>query len=174
MSEKRPRWEKEIWTAQSPKAIACETCKFRATVAGDGTPLDRASTDTCELYEDPERKPHDVLWDGAECEFYEKADDKPLALIMGVAVGDALGVPVEFKKRGTFYVTEMQGYGTHNQPAGTWSDDTSLTLANIILTDKFNNFCMTADFHMFNFLSFFYALFSYQGAYLRPLPADPL
>lgn len=23
----------------------------------------------------------------------------------------------------------MQGYGTHNQPAGTWSDDTSLTLA---------------------------------------------
>lgn len=129
MREKRPRWEKEIWTAQSPKAIACETCKFRATVAGDGTPLDRASTDTCELYEDPERKPHDVLWDGAECEFYEKADDKPLALIMGVAVGDALGVPVEFKKRGTFYVTEMQGYGTHNQPAGTWSDDTSLTLA---------------------------------------------
>ena len=129
MSDKRPRWEKEIWTAQSPNAAACETCKFRATVAGDGTPLDRASTDTCEIYEDPERKPNDVLWDGAECEFYEKADDRPLALILGVAVGDALGVPVEFKARGTFHVTGMQGYGTHNQPAGTWSDDTSLTLA---------------------------------------------
>lgn len=129
MSDKRPRWEKEIWTAQSPNAAACETCKFRATVAGDGTPLDRASTDTCEIYEDPERKPNDVLWDGAECEFYEKADDRPLSLILGVAVGDALGVPVEFKARGTFLVTGMQGYGTHNQPAGTWSDDTSLTLA---------------------------------------------
>lgn len=129
MSDKRPRWEKEIWTAQSPNAAACETCKFRATVAGDGTPLDRASTDTCEIYEDPERKPNDVLWDGAECEFYEKADDRPLALILGVAVGDALGVPMEFKARGTFHVTGMQGYGTHNQPAGTWSDDTSLTLA---------------------------------------------
>lgn len=129
MSDKRPRWEKEIWTAQSPNAAACETCKFRATVAGDGTPLDRASTDTCEIYEDPERKPNDVLWAGAECEFYEKADDRPLGLILGVAVGDALGVPVEFKARGTFHVTGMQGYGTHNQPAGTWSDDTSLTLA---------------------------------------------
>lgn len=129
MSDKRPRWEKEIWTVQHPNAVACKTCKFRATVANDGSPLDRASTDTCEIYEAPERKPSDVLWDGAECEFYEKADDRPLALILGVAVGDALGVPVEFKKRGTFHVTNMQGYGTHHQPPGTWSDDTSLTLA---------------------------------------------
>lgn len=51
------------------------------------------------------------------------------ALLLGVAVGDALGVPVEFRARGTFHVTDMQGYGTHNQPPGTWSDDTSLTLA---------------------------------------------
>lgn len=56
-------------------------------------------------------------------------DDAPLALLLGVAVGDALGVPVEFRARGTFHVTGMQGYGTHNQPPGTWSDDTSLTLA---------------------------------------------
>lgn len=129
MSGKRPRWEKEIWTTQGPNAVACATCKFRATVAGDGSPLDRASTDTCEIYEYPDHKPNDVYFDGAECEFYEKADDKPLALILGVAVGDALGVPVEFKARGTFLVTGMQGYGTHNQPPGTWSDDTSLTLA---------------------------------------------
>lgn len=51
------------------------------------------------------------------------------AAIYGLAIGDALGVPVEFKKRGTFEVTVMIGYGTHNQPAGTWSDDTSMTLA---------------------------------------------
>lgn len=91
--------------------------------------LDNADTAHCEVFEDPESKPNDVYFDGAECEFYEKADDRPLALILGVAVGDALGVPVEFKKRGTFRVTGMQGYGTHNQPPGTWSDDTSLTLA---------------------------------------------
>jgi ADP-ribosylglycohydrolase len=50
------------------------------------------------------------------------------AVLLGVAVGDALGVPVEFLSRGAFKVTDMTGYGTHNQPPGTWSDDTSLTL----------------------------------------------
>lgn len=51
------------------------------------------------------------------------------ALLLGVAVGDALGVPVEFRARGAFHVDRMRGHGTHDQPAGTWSDDTSLTLA---------------------------------------------
>lgn len=51
--------------------------------------------------------------------------------IMGLVVGDALGVPVEFKKRDTFTVTDMTGYGTYNQPPGTWSDDSSLTLATL-------------------------------------------
>lgn len=49
--------------------------------------------------------------------------------IYGLAVGDALGVPYEFRPRGTFECTDMIGYGTHGQPAGTWSDDTSMTLA---------------------------------------------
>ena len=31
--------------------------------------------------------------------------------IMGLVVGDALGVPVEFKKRDTFTITDMTGYG---------------------------------------------------------------
>lgn len=51
--------------------------------------------------------------------------------IMGVCIGDALGVPVEFKNREylkQFPVTEMQEFGSHNQPKGTWSDDSSLTL----------------------------------------------
>lgn len=51
-------------------------------------------------------------------------------ILFGVAVGDALGVPVEFKSRETIKhnpVTDMIGYGTHNQLAGTWSDDSSLT-----------------------------------------------
>lgn len=49
--------------------------------------------------------------------------------IYGLAVGDALGVPFEFKTRGSFNCTDMTGNGTHNQQAGTWSDDTSMTLA---------------------------------------------
>lgn len=56
-------------------------------------------------------------------------DNKLKAAVYGLAVADALGVPVEFKERGTFHVTDMQGYGTHHQPVGTWSDDTSMTIA---------------------------------------------
>ena len=39
--------------------------------------------------------------------------------IIGLVVGDALGVPVEFKGRDTYNVTDMIGYGTYNQPPGT-------------------------------------------------------
>lgn len=49
--------------------------------------------------------------------------------VYGAAIGDALGVPYEFKKRDTFECQGMIGYGTHNQPVGTWSDDTALMLA---------------------------------------------
>ncbi|WP_134645047.1 ADP-ribosylglycohydrolase family protein [Weissella cibaria] len=50
----------------------------------------------------------------------------------GFVMGDAFGVPYEFKTRGTYEVqSEMVGYQTHFKPAGTWSDDTSLTLATI-------------------------------------------
>ncbi len=52
------------------------------------------------------------------------------SVLFGVAVGDALGVPVEFNDRQTISknpVTDMIGYGTYNLPAGTWSDDSSLT-----------------------------------------------
>lgn len=49
--------------------------------------------------------------------------------IYGLAIGDALGVPYEFKVRGSFKCTDMIGYETHNQPEGTWSDDTSMTIA---------------------------------------------
>ena len=57
--------------------------------------------------------------------------DKILGGILGLAVADALGVPVEFQSRESLRrnpVTDMRSYGTYKQPAGTWSDDTSLTL----------------------------------------------
>ncbi|NQX84662.1 MAG: ADP-ribosylglycohydrolase family protein [Flavobacteriaceae bacterium] len=49
--------------------------------------------------------------------------------LFGLAIGDALGVPVEFKTRAylkQFPVKTMMAYGTHHQPKGTWSDDSSL------------------------------------------------
>lgn len=49
--------------------------------------------------------------------------------VYGFAVGDALGVPYEFRQRGSFRCKGMTGYGTWNQPPGTWSDDTSMVLA---------------------------------------------
>ncbi|RXI96231.1 hypothetical protein DS745_21045 [Anaerobacillus alkaliphilus] len=51
--------------------------------------------------------------------------------MLGLCVADALGVPVEFHNRETLRedpVVGMRAYGTHNQPAGTWSDDTSMSL----------------------------------------------
>lgn len=52
--------------------------------------------------------------------------------ICGFVVGDALGVPVEFYSRKELEknpVVDMEGYGTYNQPKGTWSDDSSMTIA---------------------------------------------
>ncbi len=49
--------------------------------------------------------------------------------IFGLAIGDALGVPVEFRSRGDIAknpVTDMRGMGTYNLPAGTFSDDSSM------------------------------------------------
>ncbi|MBO4297035.1 MAG: ADP-ribosylglycohydrolase family protein, partial [Desulfovibrio sp.] len=50
-------------------------------------------------------------------------------ILLGLAVGDATGVPYEFMKRGTYKAEPLMGGGGHGQPAGTWSDDTALALA---------------------------------------------
>lgn len=52
--------------------------------------------------------------------------------IIGFAIGDAMGVPIEFVSREKLLenpVTAMMGNGTNDQPKGSWSDDTSMTLA---------------------------------------------
>lgn len=57
-----------------------------------------------------------------------------LAGVCGLALGDAVGVPFEFQKRENvkrYDLSKMWGNGTHNQPVGTWSDDTSLVLATL-------------------------------------------
>jgi ADP-ribosylglycohydrolase len=57
--------------------------------------------------------------------------DRMLGGLWGAVVGDALGVPVEFKGRDVRKgdpVTDMRGYGTFDLPPGSWSDDSSLML----------------------------------------------
>lgn len=56
---------------------------------------------------------------------------KIISGLMGLVVADALGVPYEFKERGSFKATGMTGYGTHDMPPGTWSDDSSMTIATV-------------------------------------------
>ncbi len=54
--------------------------------------------------------------------------------IWGLIIGDALGVPVEYSPRYKLVenpVTGMREYGSHRQPIGTWSDDSSMTLATL-------------------------------------------
>ena len=56
--------------------------------------------------------------------------------ILGAAIGDAVGVPYEFRSRGTFKCTDMIGYGTWNKPAGTYSDDTAMMLCTLDAISK--------------------------------------
>lgn len=55
--------------------------------------------------------------------------DRAFGSILGLAVGDALGAPAEFKNRDSFpVITEMQSGGYFNLPAGAWTDDTAMAL----------------------------------------------
>ena len=56
--------------------------------------------------------------------------NKVLGGLLGLCVGDALGLPVQFEPRGARKadpVSGMRGWGAFHQPPGTWSDDSSLT-----------------------------------------------
>jgi len=56
-------------------------------------------------------------------------DDKLKGMLIGLAVGDMLGMPVEFKDPDDFEpITEPIAGGSFNLPAGYWTDDTSMAL----------------------------------------------
>lgn len=59
--------------------------------------------------------------------------DSAIGILLGLACGDALGRPVEFRSAAQIradhgLLTEMIGHGTHRQPAGTITDDTQMAL----------------------------------------------
>lgn len=83
--------------------------------------------------------------------------------MLGLIVGDALGVPVEFMSRTELMknpVTGMREYGTHHQP-GTWSDDSSMALAELDsirtvgtidytdMMERFSRWCMYGEYTPF-------------------------
>ena len=62
-------------------------------------------------------------------EINKKMENKIESGLFGLAIGDALGVPVEFKSREYLNqnpVVDMMGYMCWHQPPGTFSDDSSL------------------------------------------------
>lgn len=78
----------------------------------------------------------DMLFKKQEVDYTNKIK----SVLFGVAVGDALGVPVEFKTRQNIRknpVTDMIGFGTYHLQPGTFSDDSSLTfcLAEALTTE---------------------------------------
>jgi ADP-ribosylglycohydrolase len=55
--------------------------------------------------------------------------DRYRGALLGLAVGDALGTTLEFKRPGTFQpVTDMVGGGPFGLKPGQWTDDTSMAL----------------------------------------------
>ena len=56
--------------------------------------------------------------------------DRFRGVLLGLAIGDALGAPLEFQepRDPTHYVTEMIGGGWLQLPPGVWTDDTQMTL----------------------------------------------
>ena len=68
----------------------------------------------------------------------EISRNKALGAFVGLAVGDAVGTTLEFKKRDSEYVHDMLGGGPFQLNPGEWTDDTSMALcvAETYLSEK--------------------------------------
>lgn len=86
------------------------------------------------------RKVRDEILTSYELNKQKEKRNKGVSALIGIAVGDAIGVPFEFISReqmSSNLAVDMIGYGTHKQPLGTWSDDSSLSfcLAESLILD---------------------------------------
>lgn len=78
------------------------------------------SGDSYALMERPQ-----TYWDAQSSALH----DKIAGSFLGLAIGDALGAPVEFTPRGEFpFVKGYQEGGRFHLPAGAWTDDTAMAL----------------------------------------------
>ena len=68
--------------------------------------------------------------------------DRFRGCLLGLAVGDVVGTPVEFKARGSFRpVTGVQGGGPFDLEPGEWTDETSMALClatSLLVRDGFD------------------------------------
>lgn len=55
--------------------------------------------------------------------------DRYEGCLLGLALGDALGAPIEWAKPGFVPITELRASVTHGLALGEWTDDTSMALA---------------------------------------------
>ena len=77
--------------------------------------------------------------------------------LYGFAIGDAFGVPVEGTGRDELKenpINDIIGFGKHNVPEGTWSDDTAMTLATMDSISQKD--CIDYDDMMSKFCKWFY------------------
>lgn len=82
---------------------------------------------------------------------YKAQQNRAIGSMLGLAVGDALGAPVEFCGRDSFEpVLGMRSGGYFKLPAGAWTDDTAMALClgeslifdpTINAQDLLNRFC---------------------------------
>lgn len=80
----------------------------------------KLSGDSYELMERPR-----MYWDAQSSALH----DKIAGSMLGLAIGDALGAPVEFTPRSEFpFVEGYQEGGRFHLPAGAWTDDTAMAL----------------------------------------------
>lgn len=64
--------------------------------------------------------------------------DKALGAFVGLAVGDAVGATLEFKRRDSEHINDMLGGGPFQLKPGEWTDDTSMAIcvAQTYLSEK--------------------------------------
>ena len=67
LKKKQDEKAQEIWAGIDPSAAQCRTCVF----AQEGTEYTvGAEMSYCDIYEPPDGKPTDVLWDREPCEWH--------------------------------------------------------------------------------------------------------
>lgn len=67
LKRKKEEEASQIWVSIAPSAKQCKTCVFAAE---DTEYTVGAEMGFCDVYEMPEGKPMDILWDDAECEWH--------------------------------------------------------------------------------------------------------